>query len=159
MIIRWLENAGVSVWNQALRMGHAFRYEFTIKGVDFYVAENEETRRALFDKSNYLAFTIGHTVYARSKRVLTAKIIHHELEHVEQYRREGVWSFWTYQKETRKKGYWKNQYERDAREAENRTQKHKRTVRVARMWSWLSVLVLLILLVSWRWFRTSEQVL
>jgi hypothetical protein len=72
-----------------------------------------------------VALTIGRTIhlYKTSRQGFLAdqRWVRHEMAHVEQFRRYGFWKFiFQYLAETVKKGYYLNQYEIEAREAEGR---------------------------------------
>lgn len=75
--------------------------------------------------SGAMAITLGHTIYLH--KVRTVEFLHnrpwlqHELTHVHQFRQWGFWTFlYRYIKESIRKGYHDNSYERAARNMEQK---------------------------------------
>jgi Domain of unknown function (DUF4157) len=74
-------------------------------------------------KVSNVAFTLGTTIHLHNASAAEffndAKWLRHELKHVEQFRRYGFFGFiWKYSVESLKKGYSRNKFEVEAREAE-----------------------------------------
>jgi hypothetical protein len=99
-------------------MDHAEEIEFSIR---------EQTLiariAAFFLKGEKVALVLGKTIHlhgATAGELLDApRWLRHELRHVQQYRQHGRISFLArYTWESFRKGYWKNRYEVEAREAE-----------------------------------------
>ena len=107
-----------------------FGYVFSVDDVDFYIAGDAETRRAFGDA---VAYTLGTSVYARSRRALTAAVIRHELKHVEQGHEHGVFWPFRYWAEQVRRGYHQNKYERAARRAEKAPSLRRRRARKPRL--------------------------
>ena len=75
-------------------------------------------------RTQRMAITIGHTIHLHQTTpeefILSKKWLKHELKHVEQYERLGVFRFvWLYLKESIQKGYYNNSLEVEARAAES----------------------------------------
>jgi hypothetical protein len=107
--------AFIDLYSFFYRCAFNFRYVFSIDDVRFYVADDDGTRRQFGDA---VAYAIGTSVYARSRRALTRAVIRHELKHVEQARQHGLWWPFRYWAEDSRNGYHRNKYERAARRAE-----------------------------------------
>jgi len=104
-----------ALFNANLRRRYAFRLLKHVEGVAVYVPQDRRARE-LFEGT--LAFALGNDVYVVSTRAFTAVVRRHELEHVQQFRREGVLFFLRYWWADYAVGYWANPYERAARRAE-----------------------------------------
>jgi hypothetical protein len=88
-----------------------------VKGARVVVLRNRRLQKILSD-AGILGFTVLDTVFIRSKRVYTARLLRHELTHVEQYRKGGVRSLVKYAYYHARVGYNLNPYEVEARAAE-----------------------------------------
>jgi len=74
--------------------------------------------------SNKMAMTIGDTIHlyntTKEEFLRDKRWVKHELKHVEQYRRHGLFPFlWKYTIESIRRGYYNNRFEIEARAAEN----------------------------------------
>ena len=89
------------------------------------IKENSWLARMAAQRLGYddVAMVIGHTIHLYNTTaehfMANAAWLRHELKHVEQYERYGLLGFlWKYLAETRRKGYFQNRFEQEAREAE-----------------------------------------
>ena len=77
-----------------------------------------------------VALTLGGTIHlhktSRSGFLADQRWVRHEMAHVEQFRKYGLWNFiFLYLLESLKKGYYHNKYEVEAREAELERQRER----------------------------------
>jgi hypothetical protein len=98
---------------------HVRDYEYykTIDCVDIYVARTQRMKDEFEDEEN-LAFTLGVRIYAKSKRILTKKVIAHEMTHIRQAKDSGIIFTWSYLLSDWWYGYDDNPYEVEARQSE-----------------------------------------
>ena len=74
-------------------------------------------------KSDRMAITMGSTIHlyntTKAEFLADKRWMHHELKHVEQFKRYGFFTFlWKYTIESMRKGYYNNKFEIEARESE-----------------------------------------
>lgn len=93
--------------------------------IEFHVREHSVVARvaAFFLKGQKVAIVVGRTIHlhgaTEAELLETMDWLRHELLHIQQYRRHGIFLFLIrYGWESLKRGYWDNRYEIEAREAE-----------------------------------------
>lgn len=79
---------------------------------------------AKYMRANSLAIVFGSTVYlcniTKQQFLKDKRLFRHEVEHVIQYRRHGFLKFlFLYCRESYRKGYYENKFEKEARASEN----------------------------------------
>ena len=93
---------------------------------NFKIKENSAIARlgAWKLKTKRMVLTLGHTIHlyntTSEEFLMDKRWVKHELKHVEQFERFGLFSFLCrYTWESIRNGYYNNRFEKEAREAEN----------------------------------------
>lgn len=110
-----LANFVSRVFNRAYRCFGSFEELPKHCGTRVFVAADKKTREQF---GNALAFCFGNEIYVKNRRLWTVRIKRHEMVHIRQFKRMGLYFPLAYAWEYCLNGYWENVFEKEARRGE-----------------------------------------